>query len=129
MCGWMWLRCFINSFCADCPPEQAKPLYLEYAALEEQHGLARHAMQVSAAAASQRLWLPLARCRCCLAVVKGQWSHAPLQSFAQTKHVSMGTVSPVHIPCTASHRSARELVGLPGTAVTALGSNGVNTCT
>eukprot|EP00879_Flechtneria_rotunda_P016677 GHRR01017452.1.p1 GENE.GHRR01017452.1~~GHRR01017452.1.p1 ORF type:complete len:759 (+),score=226.66 GHRR01017452.1:413-2689(+) len=30
----------------DCPLEQAKPLYLEYAALEEQHGLARHAMEV-----------------------------------------------------------------------------------
>eukprot|EP00775_Hariotina_reticulata_P012401 gene12401-12536_t len=30
----------------DCPPEQAKPIYLEYAALEEQHGLARHAMEV-----------------------------------------------------------------------------------
>ncbi|KAF8065563.1 Xab2 [Scenedesmus sp. PABB004] len=30
----------------DVPPEQAKALYLEYAALEEQHGLARHAMQV-----------------------------------------------------------------------------------
>lgn len=33
-------------FSADCPPEQAKPIYLEYAALEEQHGLARHAMEV-----------------------------------------------------------------------------------
>lgn len=31
----------------DAPPEKAKPLFLEYAALEEQHGLARHAMEVS----------------------------------------------------------------------------------
>jgi hypothetical protein len=30
----------------DAPPEKAKPLFLEYAALEEQHGLARHAMEV-----------------------------------------------------------------------------------
>jgi hypothetical protein len=38
---------FVRCICpADCPPEQAKPLFLEYAALEEQHGLARHAMQV-----------------------------------------------------------------------------------
>lgn len=32
----------------DAPPEKAKPLFLEYAALEEQHGLARHAMEVCA---------------------------------------------------------------------------------
>lgn len=32
----------------DAPPEKAKPLFLEYAALEEQHGLARHAMEVRA---------------------------------------------------------------------------------
>lgn len=31
----------------DAPEEKAKPLFLEYAALEEQHGLARHAMEVS----------------------------------------------------------------------------------
>jgi hypothetical protein len=30
----------------DAPPEKCKPLFLEYAALEEQHGLARHAMEV-----------------------------------------------------------------------------------
>lgn len=30
----------------DAPPEKAQPLFLEYAALEEQHGLARHAMEV-----------------------------------------------------------------------------------
>jgi hypothetical protein len=40
-------RSFVRCLCpTDCPPEQAKPLFLEYAALEEQHGLARHAMQV-----------------------------------------------------------------------------------
>lgn len=31
----------------DVPADKAKVLYLEYAALEEQHGLARHAMEVS----------------------------------------------------------------------------------
>ncbi|KAF6261373.1 protein prenylyltransferase [Scenedesmus sp. NREL 46B-D3] len=39
-------RDMFESALKDCPPEQAKPLLLEYAALEEQHGLARHAMQV-----------------------------------------------------------------------------------
>ncbi|WIA16429.1 hypothetical protein OEZ85_013118 [Tetradesmus obliquus] len=39
-------RDMFESALKDCPPEQAKPLFLEYAALEEQHGLARHAMQV-----------------------------------------------------------------------------------
>ena len=29
-----------------CPPEHSKPIYLEYALLEEKHGLARHAMEV-----------------------------------------------------------------------------------
>ena len=31
---------------AQAPPEEAKPLFLQYAALEEQHGLARSAMEV-----------------------------------------------------------------------------------
>jgi pre-mRNA-splicing factor SYF1 len=29
-----------------CPPKYAKPLYLMYGKLEEEHGLARHAMRI-----------------------------------------------------------------------------------
>lgn len=32
--------------CAQAPPDAALPLYLAYAKLEEEHGLARHAMAV-----------------------------------------------------------------------------------
>lgn len=32
------------------PPEHSKPIYLQYALLEEQHGLAKHAMGVYARA-------------------------------------------------------------------------------
>lgn len=31
---------------AQAPPDESKPLFLQYAALEEQHGLARSAMEV-----------------------------------------------------------------------------------
>lgn len=30
----------------NCPPKYAKPLYLMYGKLEEEHGLARHAMRI-----------------------------------------------------------------------------------
>lgn len=33
------------------PPEFAKPIFLQYALLEEQHGLAKHAMEVYSRAA------------------------------------------------------------------------------
>lgn len=41
------LTIYIHYF---CPPPQAKQLYLEYAKLEETHGLARRAMEVYARA-------------------------------------------------------------------------------
>ena len=36
----------IPAFCTGCPPAQALPLFLDYAQLEEQYGLAKHAMEV-----------------------------------------------------------------------------------
>ncbi|GBF90079.1 pre-mRNA-splicing factor [Raphidocelis subcapitata] len=43
-------RDLFESALADAPPDKAKPLFLEYARLEEQHGLARRAMEVYARA-------------------------------------------------------------------------------
>lgn len=39
-------RDLFESALRECPPEAAKPLFLEYAALEEAHGLGKHAMEV-----------------------------------------------------------------------------------
>ncbi len=50
----LWLVCALRF--VQAPPDDSKPLFLQFAQFEEQHGLARNAMQVRCSAMAMPVW-------------------------------------------------------------------------